>query len=194
MSLFSSPNKRRETLKSASGKRTFVPRLEILESRDLLSTFTVINTSSDPNTSGSLPWAVQQSNSTPGTNTIDFNLPGSGTQIINLNSTLTLTNPVVIDGTSQPGYNGTLLISVQGNANVQSLFELDSGSSGSTIQGLDLYDYITAAVGIIPGTTGNVIQNNWIGFFRDPTTGQVSLNYNLGQNKVVTPLAFRHNP
>lgn len=179
MSLFSSPSKRRETNKSASRKRTFVPRLEALESRDLLSTFTVINTSSDPATSGSLPWAVQQANSTPGTNTIDFNIPGSGTQIININSTLSLTNPVVIDGTSQPAYNGTPLISIQGNVNVQRLFQL-SASSGSTIQGLDMYDYTYEAVGIF--SPGNLIQNNWIGFFHDPTTGQVHLNYNLGSN------------
>jgi hypothetical protein len=101
-------------------------------------------------------------------------------QTININSTLTLTNPVVIDGTSQPSYNGTPLISVQGNASVSNLFVLDSGSSGSTIQGLDLTDYISYAVELTVGSSGDFIQNNWIGFFRDPTTGQVSLNYNLG--------------
>ncbi len=184
MSLFSSHTVRSETKKSTSGKRTFVPRLEALESRDLLSsTFTVINTSSDAGTSGSLPWAVQQANSTSGPNTIDFNIPGSGMQIININSPLALTSQVKIDGTSQPGYNGTPLISVQGNASVRSLFSLDpSGSSGSTIQGLDMYDYVVDAVYITYGSNGNLIQNNWIGFFGDPTTGQVLSNNNLGQS------------
>lgn len=181
MSLFSYPSKRKETKKSASGKRTFVPRLEALESRDLLSTFTVLNTSSDPNTSGSLPWAVQQANSTSGLNYINFNIPGSGIHTININSTLSLTNPVAIDGTSQPSYNGTPLISVQGKVNVPILFDLET--SGSTIQGLDMYDYTFTAVRAGLSSTlasGNFIQNNWIGFYRDPTTGQVSLNYNLG--------------
>lgn len=77
----------------------------------------------------------------------------------------------------------------RGNANVSSLFSLGSGSSGSTIQGLDLYDYSGDAVQIYNSTAtangftqGNFIQNNWIGFFRDPTTGQVSLNCKLGGN------------
>ncbi|HTU20813.1 MAG TPA: right-handed parallel beta-helix repeat-containing protein [Gemmataceae bacterium] len=156
--------------------------MEALESRDLLSTFTVINTSSDPNTSGSLPWAVQQANSSPGLNYIEFNIPGSGIHTINISSTLSLTNQVVIDGTSQPGYNGTPLISVQGSANVLDLFELGTNSSDSTIQGLDMYDYTGSAVALFGGSTGDFIQNNWIGFFRDPTTGEVSLNYNLGQD------------
>ena len=182
MSFFSLPSKRRETKKSASGTRTFVPRLEALESRNLLSTFTVINTSSDPSTSGSLPWGVQQANSTPGLNYIKYNITFSAIQTITINSTLSLTNQVVIDGTSQPGYNGTPLISVQGSGNVPSLFTLGSGSSGSTIQGLDMYDYTENGDGVAltPSTSGDFIQNNWIGFFRDPTTGQVSLNYNLG--------------
>jgi hypothetical protein len=180
MSLFSFPSKRRENKKSAGKERGFVPRLEPLESRDLLSTFLVINTSSDPNTSGSLPWAVQQANSTPELNFINFNIPGSGIHTININSALSLKNQVVIDGTSQPGFNGTPLISVQGNANVSDLFDLSPNSSDSTIMGLDMYDYTSDAVVVTSG--GNFIQNNWIGFFRDPTTGQVSLNYNLGQS------------
>lgn len=179
MSLFSYPSKRRETKKPASGKRTFVPRLEALESRDLLSTFTVINTSSDPSTSGSLPWAVQQANSTPGLNYIKFDIPGSGIHTIDINSVLLLTKQVVIDGTSQPGYNGTPLISVQGSASVSSLFDIDSGS-WSTIQGLDMYDYTANAVALTGNTAGNFIQNNWIGFYRDPSTGTVSLNSDLG--------------
>jgi parallel beta helix pectate lyase-like protein len=116
--------------------------------------------------------------------TINFNIPSSGMQTIKINDTLALTKQVKIDGTSQPGYNGTPLISVQGNASVGSLFSLGygGGGSGSTIQGLDMYDFTRDAVGIAYGTNSNVIQNDWIGFFRDPTTGQVSLNYNLGGN------------
>jgi hypothetical protein len=180
MSFFSVRSKRRENKKSAGSNRTFVPRLEVLESRDLLSTFTVTNTSGDPNTSGSLPWAVQQANQTSGPNTIDFNIRGSGVQTINITGTLFLNSQMVIDGTSQPGYSGTPLISVQGNSSVPSLFYLGAGSSGSTIQGLDLFDYTANAVTIVNTSGGDLIQNNWVGFFRNPLNGQVSLNTSLG--------------
>jgi len=180
MSFFSFHGKRSGSKKSVGGKTTFVPRLEVLESRELLATFVVTNTSSDVNTSGSLPWAVQQSNGTPGQNTINFNIPGSGVQIINLNSVEYISNPVVINGTSQPGYNGTPLISVQGNSSVPVLFFVTAGSAGSTIEGLDMYNFTGNAITLIDGSSGDWIQNNWIGFYLDPTTGQVSLNSALG--------------
>ncbi len=179
MSFFSIHGKRREIKELTGKKRTFVPRLEELETRDLLSTFVVNTTSSDPNTSGSLPWAVQQANSTPGSNVIDFNI-GTGPQTITLTGTLNISNQVLIDGTSQPGYNGAPLISIQGSANVASLFGLDSGSSGSTIQGLDMFNYTANAVTISNSSSADLIQNNWMGFYINSSNGQVSLNNSLG--------------
>jgi hypothetical protein len=179
MSSYSVHSKRLRTKASTSCGKNFVPRLEVLESRDLLSTFTVTNTSSDVNTSGSLPWAVQQSNATPGHNTIDFNIPGSGVQVINLNAIQYISNPVTIDGTSQPGYNGTPLISVQGNSSVSTLFFVTSGSAGSIIEGLDMYNFTANAITLIAGSNGDLIQNNWMGFYINPS-GQVQLNSALG--------------
>jgi len=185
MSFFSVRGKRKQIKELKSKKRAFVPCLEELETRNLLSTFVVNTTSSDPNASGSLPWAVQQANSTPGSNVIDFNI-GRGPQTITLSGTLNLNNQVLIDGTTQPGYNGTPLISIQGSANVSSLFGLNSGSSGSTIQGLDMFDYTGNAVTINNGSSADLIQNNWMGFFINPTTGQVTLNSSLGGQFGVT--------
>ncbi|GEM_PF-2463534 len=179
MLFFSLTSKRHEAKKSTGEKRTFVPRLEILESRDLPSTFTVTNTSSDVNTSNSLPWAIQQSNSTPGLNTIDFNISGSGTHVINLTEIQWISNPVIIDGTSQPGYNGKPLISIQGNSSLTGLFVLTTGSSGSTIEGLDMYNSTVSQISMVAGSNGNLIQDNWIGFYIDPN-GQVHLNSALG--------------
>ena len=61
---------------------------------------------------GSLRQAILDSNTaTGGTNTIDFAIPGRGVQTIAPLSPLpAITNPVLIDGTSQPGYAGTPLI------------------------------------------------------------------------------------
>ncbi len=60
---------------------------------------------------GSLRQAILDSNlAAGGTNTIDFDIPGAGVQTIAPASPLpAITTPVVIDGTSQPGYAGTPL-------------------------------------------------------------------------------------
>ena len=60
---------------------------------------------------GSLRQAILDSNAATGqTNTIDFDIPGSGVQTIAPLSPLpAITNPVLIDGFSQPGYAGTPL-------------------------------------------------------------------------------------
>jgi hypothetical protein len=79
------------------------PRLEVMEDRTLLSTFTVTrNTDSGP---GSLRQAILDSNAATGvTNTIDFDIPGPGEPTIAPVSPLPMiTNPVWIDGFSQPG-------------------------------------------------------------------------------------------
>lgn len=150
------------------------PQLEILETRDLPSTFfyTVTNTSGNVQTAGSLPWAINQANYvTHGLNYIDFDIPGAGVHVIPISQTLYLDDQIVLDGTSQPGYAGTPLISVQGNASVGSLFVLQNdpaqgiNSSGSTIQGLDLYDYGTNGITIFNGSQGDWIQHDWIGFY-----------------------------
>ncbi len=158
--------------------RSTAPLFESLETRALLSTYTVTNQSADRNMRGSLPWAVQQSNyTTPGLDFITFNIPGAGVHPIILNDTLYLNDRVVIDGTSQPGYNGSPLIYVQGSSATPSLFLLQNDpsqgttSSGSTVQGLGMYAYTANAVTIFAGSTGNFIQNNWMGFYLDATNG-----------------------
>src|SRR6266487_1932742 len=95
------------------------PVLEQLEDRRLLSTFAVENTNlAGP---GSLLLAIVQANDNPGLDTINFNIPGSGVQTIVPTVQLPLiTDPVIIDGTSQPGY-----------APGQPVIELDGSHAGS---------------------------------------------------------------
>src|SRR4051794_19733889 len=81
-------------------------RFERLEDRTLLATFVVSNTA-DSGT-GSLRDAITQANNTslhPGLDTINFNIAPGGVQTIRPASPLpTITDPVVIDGTTQPGF------------------------------------------------------------------------------------------
>ena len=77
---------------------------------------------------GSLRQAILDSNAATGaTNTIEFDIPGSGVQtIVPLSPLPAITNPVLIDGWSQPGYAGTPLIEIDGS---------QAGGDGLTITG-----------------------------------------------------------
>jgi hypothetical protein len=134
--------------------------------------YTVTNTSGSAAMVGSLPWAVQQANyATPGFDKIVFNLPGAGPFTITLTATLYINDQVVIDGSTQAGWSPTHeVVWLEGGANVPSLLLLqnDPGvgrtSSGSTIKGLGLVRYTSNAITIMPGSQGNWIQYNQIGF------------------------------
>ena len=65
---------------------------------------------------GSLRQAILTANTGQGLQTITFDIPGTGVQTIILLTPLpAITVPVVIDGTSQPGYAGTPLIVIDGS-------------------------------------------------------------------------------
>ena len=86
------------------------------------ATFTVTTTAdSGP---GSLRQAILDANGNPGADTIAFAIPGSGVQTLDVSSALTITDPVTIDGYTQPGSspntdpqsdNAILLIDLQGS-------------------------------------------------------------------------------
>jgi hypothetical protein len=111
--------------RTASRKRRAVARLclEVLEDRTVPSTFTVTNTSDDANQVGSLRWAINQVNADSADtaaqpDTINFNITAAsdaaaggtgfnaatGIATIQPQSLLpAITNPVVVDGYTQPG-------------------------------------------------------------------------------------------
>jgi hypothetical protein len=102
-----------------------------LERRTLLSTFSVLNT--DDSGIGSLRQAILNANATPGINTIAFSI-GTGIQTIMPASALpTITNPAIIDGSTQPGFSGTPII------------VLDGSQAGANVNGLT----ITAGTSIV---------------------------------------------
>ena len=97
----------------------------------------VVTTTADSGP-GSLRQAILDSNATAGgTNTIDFDIPGSGVQMIAPASPLpAITKPVVIDGTTQPGYTNAPLIAIAGQGNGEAS-PLTVGSN-VTVKGLAL--------------------------------------------------------
>ncbi len=75
--------------------------------------FLVIN--KNDSGAGSFRQAVLDANATPGPDTVAFDIGGAAPYLINLSSALpTLTDAVLIDGTTQPGYAGDPLVAIIG--------------------------------------------------------------------------------
>ncbi len=118
---------------------------------------------------GTLRQAITDANSNAGPDVIAFSIGGGGFQSIAPTSALpTITGPVMIDGTTQPGYAGTPLIEINGagaGANVNGLY-ITGG--GSIVKGLLINRFIASGIynghGIVCDIAGgNVIQSNYIG-------------------------------
>jgi CSLREA domain-containing protein len=132
--------------------------------------------------------AIQQANfncgQRPGdatTTTIDFAI-GSGPKTITTGSfgLPGLGCPVVLDGTSQPGYAGTPIIEVSGAAtppnNVGGLSITTNCSCPSLIRGFVINRFIGTGIGLSQGGPYKV-QNNFIGTDR---TGTIALGNGVG--------------
>src|SRR6185295_15233851 len=77
------------------------------------ATFAVTNTNDSG--VGSLRQAVVDANNNPGADRIEFNIPGPGPYTITLATGLPdITDPVTLDGTSQPGFSGSPIIELSG--------------------------------------------------------------------------------
>jgi hypothetical protein len=136
------------------------PCLEWLEAWVLPSTYTV--TSAADTGTGTLRQMIQNANNNPGPDTILFNIPGSGAHTIALHSALpTLTDPVVIDGTSQPGFAGAPLIQLDGSAAGVNVTGLYVSAAGCTLRGLVISRF--GGAGIVLTSANNVIQGDYVG-------------------------------
>ncbi len=154
----------------------FRPGFDLMEDRTLLSSF-LVNTTAESGV-GSLRQAILDSNAaTGGMNTIDFAIPGQGVQTIAPISPLpTITNAVLVDGFSQPGYAGAPLIELSGSQQ-GSGDGLTIAGSDVTVRGLDINSFSQGAGIHISGTEAT---NNWVyGIFAgtDPTGTLSDPNY-----------------
>jgi hypothetical protein len=117
------------------------------------ATFTVTNINDSG--AGSYRQAVIDANAAAGADVIVFNIGGGGPQTIALSSVVTITTEIYVDGTSQPGYTGTPLISFTGT----NAFQLNA-SSGSTITALNISGNASGIGITITNCTNLVIDNN----------------------------------
>ncbi len=146
----------------------FRPGFDLMEDRTLLSSFVVSNTGDSG--AGSLRQAIIDSNYAVGaTNTIGFDISGTGVgTIVPLSPLPAISNPVLIDGTSQPGYIGMPLIDLSGSQD-GSGDGLKITGPDVIVRGLDINGFSQGAGIHITGTvaTGDWLYGNFLG--TDPT-------------------------
>jgi CSLREA domain-containing protein len=107
--------------------------------------------------------AIQESNANAGTDTIAFNIGGGGAVTIAVASGMpTTTDPVVIDGTTQPGWSGAPIVQLTGGGPSGSGLKISGGSS--TVRGLVINRFNQA---IELDSANNRVEGCYIG--TDPT-------------------------
>ncbi|WP_436794063.1 putative Ig domain-containing protein [Actinospongicola halichondriae] len=140
----------------------------------------------------SLRAAILQARATAGPDRIEFDIPGAGTQTINLTSRLPTINDttgaIVIDGYTQPGSapntsaltsNAVIKVQVRGIGynNGGAAFTISSG--GNVIRGLAIYDAFYGIEIVEAQAVGNQILGNFIGTNAAGTYG-LSSGFTLG--------------
>ncbi|WP_235116465.1 putative Ig domain-containing protein [Desmonostoc muscorum] len=155
----------------------------------------IVVTNTNDSGVGSLRGAIDAANSNPGTDTIIFNIatsdPGyntsTGTYTINLLSALpTITDAIILDGTSQAGFAGSPIIELNG-ANAGNVMGLVIEADNSTIKGLVINRFEQGFGIFLLGNGNNTIQGNFIG---TDVTGTLGLGnavgiYSLSSNNII---------
>lgn len=134
------------------------------------ATFTVTNTN-DTGT-GSLRQAILDANANPGADTIAFNISGGSLTITPATSLPLITNPVTIDGTTQPGFAGKPLIALSGSQGGGGL-GLEGGAS--VVRGL-VINFAAANRVRLEFQGNNIIEGNFIGVDASGTGVTASLS------------------
>ncbi|HSP83740.1 MAG TPA: NosD domain-containing protein, partial [Gillisia sp.] len=139
-------------------------------------TYTVTNTNDSGE--GSLRQAIINANASSITDNIFFNINGAGSHTIQLNSALpAITQTVVLDATTQPGYSsGNPVIIIDGNAVPGDGFWLTTATSGSVIKGFVLGGFSSSGRAAIYANSsgGHIITGNFIGIAANGTTAMAN--------------------
>ena len=159
------------------------------------SVYTVTNTNDSG--AGSLRRAINDANFYSGADAIHFNIPGAGAHSIHALSDLpAITDPVTIDGTTQPGYAGTPLIEIHGTVGESGRDGLTITAGNSTVRGLAINRFSSDGIRL-RDAGNNRIEGNYIG--TDLAGGTVLANddgidsYGSGHNTIGGQVAGQGN-
>jgi len=111
---------------------------------------------------GSFRQALLTANTNPGLDTISFQISGTAPFTITPASALpAITDPVIIDATTQPGFAGTPVIELNGASTSGSTIGLRFTAGASTLRGMAINRFPAEALELVGPS--NVIQGNFIG-------------------------------
>ena len=182
---------------------SLVMQVVALLATSFVSAATITVTNVNDSGPGSLRQAILDANASSGLDTIAFNIPGTGPHTIQPLSALpSITDPVVVDGYTQPGTsantnppelgsNAVLKIELDGSMATTgppppSVHGLVIAAGGSTVRGLVINRFVTGdgirfstEFGGIGGEGNNLVEGNFIG---TDLTGTAA----LGNNRAVT--------
>ncbi len=124
-----------------------------------IPSFVVTNTNdSGP---GSLRQAILDANANPGRDLIQFTIVGASRTISPLSALPSITDELIIDAATQPGYAGTPIIELSGTS-AGSTDGLRISAGNSTIRGFVIRNFTNYGVVLTAGDN-NVIEGNYIG-------------------------------
>ena len=133
----------------------------------LTGTAAVVTTTADSG-AGSLRQAILDTNAHVGQARIVFALGTTPNFIAPLTALPTITNPVIIDGSTQPGYAGTPLIEIDGVlAGASAGFDITAGNT--TVRGLSFLRWQQEAI-VLRGAGNDTIAGNYLGLRTNGTT------------------------
>lgn len=148
------------------------------------NTFIVSNTNDSG--AGSLREAITSSNTIMGADTIIFNISigdagynsTSGTWLISLQSPLPylIGGNLFVDGSTQPGYNGTPKIAISTNIPSSVFWAFGIFSSNNKIKGIQIYGFANGILLSEPSGTNNTIESCFIGTNHNGTTAMPNTN------------------
>ena len=171
--------------------------LEQLEERLAPATYTVtgagdgagavVQTGPDTFTATTLRAAINATNLNPGHDTINFSI-GMGAQTISVGQATgmplpTIIDPVILDGTTQPGFAGMPLIELEGTNAGGNAVGLTITAGSSTVRGLVINRFNGG--GVLLQTLGsNTIAGNFIGTDNTGLNSRFNVNYGIFINDV----------
>ncbi|MEJ7590085.1 MAG: hypothetical protein WKF77_00900 [Planctomycetaceae bacterium] len=149
----------------------------------VLSTQYTVFVVTNPNDSGSgsLRQAIIDANAISGRDQIQFSIPGVGPFAIHPQTALpSITENVIVDATSQPGYSGTPLVELDGDNVLTAASGLQVNSNSALIKGLSIVNWSSA--GLIFNGNNNQLQSSYIGVHANGTTAGANVTGVLIQN------------
>lgn len=134
-----------------------VPSVLVSKAR---STF-VVTTGADSG-AGSLRDAILQANAAMGLDEITFAIPGPSIAIALTSPLPVITDSVTIDATTQPGYDGTPVVELNGSGAGSPANGLEISASACTVRGLGIEQFAGDGIRIDGGDT-NLVEGCFIG-------------------------------